>query len=104
MGDDDGTAVILVGEPVEDLHDVAAVGAVQVTGGLVGQDDLDTGGQGAGDGSPLLLTAGEHIGRTIEVTARLYAHLTEMHFIGNGESAQFDSVDLWQLFYPHPNK
>ena len=77
VGDDDDAAVIFVSEPVEDLHDVLAVGAVQVARGLVGQDDLAAGGQGAGDGDPLLFAAGEHIGQPLELIL-LQPHLEEL--------------------------
>ena len=45
---------------------------VQGAGGLVGQDDGGTAGQGPGDGHPLLLTAGELIGQVVELVAQAY--------------------------------
>ena len=43
----------------QQLHDVAAVGAVEVAGWLVGQHDRRVVGQGAGERDALLLAAGE---------------------------------------------
>src|SRR5919199_1394131 len=46
-------------EPVEDVEYMGGGGGVEVAGRLVGQDDRWTGGDGPGDGHPLLLAAGE---------------------------------------------
>ena len=43
----------------QQLQDAAAGGAVEVAGGLVGEQDRRPGGEGAGEGHPLLLAAGE---------------------------------------------
>ena len=67
VGVDDDAVVFVVGQILENLHNVTAVFRVQISGGLVGQDQLTAGGQGSGDGHPLLLTAGEHIGKTPEL-------------------------------------
>ena len=67
VGDDDDAVVFVVGQILENLHNVTAVFRVQIVGGLVGQDQLTAGGQGSGDGHPLLLTAGEHIRKTPEL-------------------------------------
>src|SRR4030065_2431777 len=46
-------------EAVEDAHNLGAVGGVQGAGELVGEDDGGPADDGAGDGDPLLLAAGE---------------------------------------------
>lgn len=46
----------------EEFHYFFAVLGVEVTGGLVGEDELGVGDDGAGDGYPLLLTSGELLG------------------------------------------
>ena len=43
----------------QQLQDAAAGGAVEVAGGLVGEQDRRPGGEGAGEGDPLLLAARE---------------------------------------------
>ena len=44
---------------LQQVHDLLAVLGVEVTGRLIGEDQLRTGHYGAGDGDALLLTAGE---------------------------------------------
>src|ERR1700722_2335130 len=57
--DDDRVAVGM--EVVEESHDLVAGLGVQVSGGLVGQDDRGLVDQGAGDGDALALAARELI-------------------------------------------
>ena len=49
-------------EVVEEGHDLVAGLGVEVSGGLVGEDDGGLVDQGAGDGDALALTAGELVG------------------------------------------
>ena len=46
-------------EVAEEVHDVEAVVAVEVAGGLVAEDELRVGDDRAGHGDTLLLSAGE---------------------------------------------
>ena len=58
VGDqDDGLAGVV--ELLEDADDLLRGARVEVAGGLVGEQDRRVGDQGAGDGHPLLLAAGE---------------------------------------------
>jgi len=58
VGDlDDGGAFVV--EPLEQVHDLFALGRVEVAGGLVRQDHLGVGDHRPGDAHQLLLTAGE---------------------------------------------
>ena len=43
-------------------HDLVGAGRIQIAGGLVAEDHLGLVHQGAGDGHPLLLPAGELVG------------------------------------------
>ena len=61
MGDDDDGVALGV-EVVEEGHDLVAGFGVEVSGGLVGEDDGGVVDQGAGDGDALALAAGELIG------------------------------------------
>ena len=61
---DDGAALAV--QAVEDLDDLLARLGIQVSGRLVGQDDFRIVDQGAGNGDPLLLTAGELKGPVVE--------------------------------------
>ena len=61
---DDGLARLV--EAFEHLHDLGRGHAVEVTGGLVGQDDVGVVDQAAGDRHALLLTAGELVGTMVE--------------------------------------
>ena len=54
--EDGGAFAVELGE---EFHYLLAVLGVEVTGGLVGEDELGIGDDGAGDGHPLLLTSGE---------------------------------------------
>src|SRR5690606_21447894 len=61
---DDGLARLV--EPLEHRHDLGAGDAVEVAGGLVGQDDIRVVDQRSGDRHALLLPAGELVGPVIE--------------------------------------
>jgi hypothetical protein len=63
---DPGLAV----EALQDLHDLDAGPAVQVAGGLVGQDQLGLVHEGPRDGHPLLLAAGELVGSVVGAAAQ----------------------------------
>src|SRR5688572_6490164 len=64
VGDeDDGVAVGV--ELLEHAHDLLAGGAVEVPGGLVGEQDGRAHDQGPRDGHPLALTAGELVGLVV---------------------------------------
>ena len=67
VGHHDDAALLLVGQPLESLHDHPPVVAVQTAGGLVGQDHPAARRQGPGDGHPLLLAAGQLIGKLPEI-------------------------------------
>src|SRR5512135_929222 len=65
VGDHDHGDVLLVVELLEDGHDLEAGLAVEVAGGLVGQDHGGVVEQGPGDGHPLLLAARELVGLVV---------------------------------------
>ena len=66
VGDhDDGLAA--VGDHLEDFGHFFAVGAVEISGGFVGEDDGRLVGQGTGNGDALLLAAGEAVGFALEL-------------------------------------
>ena len=57
MGDYDDGAAVIVGEGAEDPHYVCGVGRVKVARRLIGEDDLASLCEGAGDRNSLLFTA-----------------------------------------------
>ena len=61
--DDDGHARLV--EVLQDLHHFDRGLAVEGARGLVGQDDLRTGDEGAGDGHTLLLSAAHLVGHVV---------------------------------------
>jgi len=61
--DDGVSGLVKLGK---EIHDVQACLAVQVAGGLIGQDQLRVGDQGARDGNPLLLTSRELTGVVVQ--------------------------------------
>ena len=63
MGDKDNTSALSM-LMAQKVHDDVPVFGVQVTRGLVGQDDFAALGQGAGDSYTLLFTAGEMAGQS----------------------------------------
>jgi hypothetical protein len=67
----DGDALLAV-EPLEQRHHLLAGAGVEVAGGLVGEQHLRLAHQGAGDGDPLLLTAGQLVRPVVEAVA--HAH------------------------------
>lgn len=77
VGDDDDAPILLMGKAAEDVHDIAAVFAVQISGGLIPQHDLRTRRQRSCNGHTLLLTAGEHIGQPLELIL-LKPHLKQL--------------------------
>ncbi len=64
--DDGGAGAV---ERVEQLHHGVAVLGIEVTRGLVGEEDGRGAGEGAGDGDALLLTAGELGGQVLGAVA-----------------------------------
>ena len=64
----DGDPVFLV-EAFEDVQDLHAGGRIEVAGRLVGQQQRWSIDQGAGNGDPLLLAAGQLVGMVIFATA-----------------------------------
>src|SRR5207302_2600819 len=58
--DDDGIATVM--KIVEEGHDLVAGFGVEVSGGLVGEDDGGAVDEGASDGDALALAAGELVG------------------------------------------
>ena len=94
MGDhDDGVSLGV--EVVEDLHDFAAGGGVEVAGGLVGEEDVGLADEGAGDGDALELAAGELLGVVSEPSAE-----SEALGVVAGEPSPFGlgdaAVDEWE--------
>jgi hypothetical protein len=72
MGDDqDGGAEPLV-QVADQGEDLAAGMRIQVSGGLIGQQDGGIKCQGAGDGHTLALAAGEFVGQVVEAAAELH--------------------------------
>ena len=59
MGDDDHGDVELLVDVTDQLQNLTGGLGVEGAGGLVAQQDLGLGGQGAGDGHALLLAAGQ---------------------------------------------
>ena len=59
VGDEDKGGVGFVGELAEEVEDELTVGGIEVAGGFVGEDELGTVDEGAGDGDALLFAAGE---------------------------------------------
>ena len=65
MGDhDDGLAG--VGDHLECFGDFFAIGAIEIAGGLIGENHGRFVGQGSGDGDALLFAAGEAVGFALE--------------------------------------
>jgi len=92
VGDhDDGLAG--VGEELEDFGDFFAVGAVEISGWFIGEDDGGLVGEGAGDGDALLLAAGEAVGFAFEFLAQAELFEEESSAIEGGglaEAAEFE--------------
>ena len=59
MGDHDDRLAELAHGAAHEVEDLGPGAAVEVAGGLVGEDDRRLAGQGAGDGDALLLAAAE---------------------------------------------
>src|SRR6266545_7304694 len=70
VADDHHAAAVLGGELAQQPGDLAAVGAVEVGGRLVGQDERRVVGQRPGDRHALLLPAGELVGAEAEAVAQ----------------------------------
>src|SRR6266545_255450 len=70
VADDHHAAAVLGGELAQQPGDLAAVGAVEVGGRLVGQDERRVVGQRPGDRHALLLPAGELLGPEAEAVAQ----------------------------------
>ena len=64
VGDDDEGQALSLTEVVEELEDLVLAPAVEIAGGLVGQEQGGFVGQGAGDGDPLAL-ADREVHRTV---------------------------------------
>ncbi|MCY1347549.1 hypothetical protein D9M69_336600 [compost metagenome] len=69
MGDQDQRGAALLVEFEEQVADALAGLAVEVAGGLVGEQHVGFGGKGAGDGHPLLFAAGQLARRMAEARA-----------------------------------
>ena len=72
VGDQDDRLPFRV-ELIEQGQDVLAGLAVEVAGRLIGQQDAGIADQGAGDGDPLLLAAGELVGTVLDPVAQAHA-------------------------------
>ena len=62
----------ILGDLLEQVHDLDRSLAVQSAGGLVGQEDLRVVDQGPGNGHPLHLAAGELVGLFVGLIAQPY--------------------------------
>jgi hypothetical protein len=78
VGDEQHGDAVLAVEALEDLHDLDAGAAVEVAGGLVGQDELRVVDQRARDRHPLLLAAGELVRRVVRALPEAHG-LEERH-------------------------
>ena len=70
VGDHDDRLAHVVDGAAQERQHLRAGARVEVAGGLVGEDDLGPGHQGAGDGDPLLLAAGQLRGPVRQPVAR----------------------------------
>ena len=61
-------------EGVQDLQHMPAGLGVQSAGGLIGHDDGGVGGDGPGDGHPLLLASGQVVGQILELAPSICVH------------------------------
>jgi hypothetical protein len=59
VGGDEGGDAFGLDDGAEQAHDLLGGLGVELAGGLVGEQELGAGGEGAGDGDALLLAAGE---------------------------------------------
>ena len=69
VGDDDQRDAAVRVERLQQVHHLGPADAVQVAGRLVGEDHLRVADQRPGDRHPLLLAAGELVGRVVEPVA-----------------------------------
>ncbi len=76
---DDGGAVLV--EFGEQSHHLGPVLRVEVTRGLVGEDELGTEDHSAGDGYALLLSAGELVGKVLGTMADVHALHHLLHLL-----------------------
>ena len=67
---DNNDGLALVVELIDQRHNFPAGLAVQVTGGLIGQQNGRMTDQGAGNGYPLALPAGELVGQGIQAVSQ----------------------------------
>ena len=67
VGDHDDGLVKLPARHFQKTDDVVAGSGVQVSGRLVGQDNRGLAGKGSCDGHPLLLAAGELVGKAVKL-------------------------------------
>ena len=69
---------------LENIHDQDGIGLVQVTRGLVGQNDGRVLDQSAGDGHPLLLTARKGVGSAVTVFGHIHVGKGGHGALGDG--------------------
>ena len=92
---DDGCTTLL-GEAVQELGDSQAILCIEVPRRLVGEDELGTTDEGAGDGDTLLLTAREFVGILIalclkaDILERLVDEALAFAASADTEGAQYD--------------
>ena len=79
VGDYDDGAAVIVGEGAKDLDYVGGVGRVEVSCGLVGEDDLAALREGARDRNSLLLTARKMGGETVVVACGKLNSLADLY-------------------------
>ena len=70
MGDGDHGLAHVAGQVVQDLADIGPGAGVQIAGRLVGQDDRRIVGEGAGDGRPLAMAAGNLVRTLAQMLAQ----------------------------------
>ena len=84
VGDHDDAVAFLVGQAAENVHDNAGVLPVQVSRGLVRQEDRSAAAQAPGDGYPLLLNKTENRPSVIEEISGLCSLFSQ----GNSDSKE----------------
>lgn len=88
------------GEVAEEFADAAGVGGVEVAGGLIGEDDVGVGDEGAGDGDALLLAAGEGIRAVAEAVGEFeVGHELAGFEVGGGAVAAVEHEGEEDVFF-----
>ena len=72
MGHHQHRAALLLGQPLQQLHHLAAGAGIEGGGGLIGEQQLGLRREGPGNRHPLLLAAGEVVGELIEMVGQTH--------------------------------